>query len=252
LENFFENQDHISKPHHLFGHLRSRNLIAIAIYIEPQWHWFVSKSLRGKQKLQKKSKSHFGNMAGPSSVGTVGSAATPRIPMALQQVFMASQRGDDVEEIAAPKGNTGFRIFKRAWGAGRRQKKAKPMKAPTKSSLSSDRSNDSIETAADASRKAMQLNAQTEVSIFMALPNEIIRWNFSVLTLLWPGRNEKRKKNRPRLLLIRFSNPEGILPKSTAVWKVDTTVAPLLCSRPAMEVASVKLFVLLMPRFFDD
>jgi hypothetical protein len=112
-------------------------------------------------------------MAGPNSVGTAGTAnstagstATPRIPMALQQVFMASQRGDDVEKIAAPKGNIGFRIFQRA-GWGRRQKKAKPMKAPNKSSLSSDRSNGSRgETAADASRKAMQQNEKTEVSVF--------------------------------------------------------------------------------------
>ena len=120
-------------------------------------------------------------MAGPPSVGTVDSAATPRIPMALQQVFMASQRGDDVEEIAAPKGNIGFRIFKRAWGVGRRGGiKAKPMKAPTKSSMSGDRDNDSHETAADATRKAMKQNTQAEVSFHMALPNEIIRWNSSV------------------------------------------------------------------------
>jgi hypothetical protein len=126
-------------------------------------------------------------MAGPPSVGTVDSAATPRIPMALQQVFMASQRGEDVEKISAPKGNIGFRIFKRAWGVGRRGIKAKPMKAPTKSSLSSDRSNnDSLETAADATRKAMKENGKAEVSIFMALPDEIIRWNFSLLTLLRP------------------------------------------------------------------
>jgi hypothetical protein len=87
--------------------------------------------------------------------------------MALQQIFQASQRGEDVAKISAPKGNVGFRIFERA-GWGRRQKKAKPMKAPTKSSLSSDRSNASggRETAADASRKAMQQNTQTEVSIF--------------------------------------------------------------------------------------
>jgi hypothetical protein len=107
-------------------------------------------------------------MAGPSSVGsgTVGSGTIPRIPMALQQIFQASQRGEDVEKISAPKGNVGFRIFERA-GWGRRQKKAKPMKAPTKSSLSSDRSAPSRETAADASRKAMQQNGKAEVSIFL-------------------------------------------------------------------------------------
>jgi hypothetical protein len=158
------------------------------------------KALR-QQQLQKKSKSHFGNMAGPTSVSTAGSAAAPRIPMALQQVFMASQGGDDVEEIVAPKGNIGFRVFKRAWGVGRRIKKAKPMKAPSKSSLASDRSNgdNSTETAADATRKAMQKNVAVEVSISMALPHEITRWNLSLLTLLWPDRKKKRKKNRPRL-----------------------------------------------------
>ena len=97
-------------------------------------------------------------MSGPSS--------TPRIPEALQQIFMASQRGDDVEKIAAPKGNLGFRIFKRAWGVGRRGMKAKPVKAPIKSSMSSDRSRGSHETAADATRKAMKENDQAEVSTF--------------------------------------------------------------------------------------
>eukprot|EP00429_Kryptoperidinium_foliaceum_P030198 CAMPEP_0176147942 /NCGR_PEP_ID=MMETSP0120_2-20121206/75427_1 /TAXON_ID=160619 /ORGANISM="Kryptoperidinium foliaceum, Strain CCMP 1326" /LENGTH=33 /DNA_ID= /DNA_START= /DNA_END= /DNA_ORIENTATION= len=29
--------------------------------------------------------------------------ATPRIPLALQQIFLASQRGDDVEQIKAPE-----------------------------------------------------------------------------------------------------------------------------------------------------
>jgi hypothetical protein len=105
-------------------------------------------------------------MAGPSSVSTAGSTAAPRIPMALQQIFQASQGGADVEKIAAPKGNIAFRIFDRAGWGGRRQKKAKPMKAPAKSSLSSDRSGSSRDTAADASRKAMQKKAQAEVSIF--------------------------------------------------------------------------------------
>jgi hypothetical protein len=85
--------------------------------------------------------------------------------MALQQIFQASQRGENVESITAPTGNVGFRIFQRS-GWGRRQKKAKPMKAPGKSALSADRSTSSRETAADASRKAMQQNAKTEVSFF--------------------------------------------------------------------------------------
>lgn len=80
--------------------------------------------------------------------------ANPRIPLALQQIFMQSQRGEDVSKIEAPKNGMGFRIFRR-FGAGRKKPKQRPVKAPTTSSLHSERSHTSKETAADASRKAM-------------------------------------------------------------------------------------------------
>ncbi len=76
-----------------------------------------------------------------------------RIPLALQQIFLASQRGDDVEKLKPPE-KLGFRIFRRFAGQTRRAKQ-RPVKAPTTSSLHSERSATSKETAADASRKAM-------------------------------------------------------------------------------------------------
>ena len=47
------------------------------------------------------------------------SSPSPRIPLALQQIFIQSQRGDEVEKIAAPRGGIGFRMFKRAWNGFR-------------------------------------------------------------------------------------------------------------------------------------
>ena len=85
----------------------------------------------------------------------------PRIPLALQQIFLASQKGEDVEKIKPPEKGMGFRIFRRF--AGRRRAKMKPVKAPTTSSLHSERSNTSRETAADASRKAMSKTESTQV-----------------------------------------------------------------------------------------
>ena len=79
--------------------------------------------------------------------------ASPRIPLALQQIFLASQRGDDVEQLKPPE-RLGFRIFRRFAGQTRRSKQ-RPVKAPTTSSLHSERSVTSRETAADASRKAI-------------------------------------------------------------------------------------------------
>jgi hypothetical protein len=89
-------------------------------------------------------------------------AVNPRIPLALQQIFLQSQRGEDVAKIAAPKNGMGFRIFRR-FGAGRRKPKQRPVKAPTTSSLHSERSATSKETAADASRKAMSSNKKLAV-----------------------------------------------------------------------------------------
>jgi hypothetical protein len=77
----------------------------------------------------------------------------PRIPASLQNVFVASQQGEDVSRISAPINGTGFKIFKRGWG--KKQKKSRVVKAPTTSSLSSERS-ENRETAADASRKAIK------------------------------------------------------------------------------------------------
>lgn len=45
----------------------------------------------------------------------------PRVPFALQQVFLKSSGGEDVQKIKAPKNGLGFRIFKRK--AKRTQKK---------------------------------------------------------------------------------------------------------------------------------
>jgi hypothetical protein len=83
-----------------------------------------------------------------------------RVPSALQDIFTASQRGDDVSKIEAPSQGLGFQIFHRAWG-GKQKKKSKAIKAPTTSSLNSQRSGPSRETAADASRKAMKDKAKS-------------------------------------------------------------------------------------------
>jgi hypothetical protein len=88
-------------------------------------------------------------------VGESGNpSVNPRVPVSLQQIFTASQRGDDVSKIEAPSQGMGFKIFRRAWG--RKQKKSKAIKAPSTSSLNSERSGGTRETAADASRKAMK------------------------------------------------------------------------------------------------
>lgn len=97
-------------------------------------------------------------MVGPTATGN------PRIPLALQQIFLASQRGEDVEKIEAPKGGMGFRIFRRF--GGRYRGKQRPVKAPTTSSLHSERSETTRETAADASRRAISMknNDKKQVS----------------------------------------------------------------------------------------
>ena len=105
----------------------------------------------------------------------------PRVPVALQQIFIASQRGDDVQKIAPPKKGLGFTIFKRSWGGFKARRKA-PMKAPGRSSLSDDRSVSSMgsssnysssmasgsiaNTAADASRSVISKSGSVAVSSF--------------------------------------------------------------------------------------
>ena len=93
----------------------------------------------------------------------MSTAPSPRIPLALQQIFLQSLRGDDVSKIEAPKNGIGFRIFRRV-GVGRRKPKQRHVKAPTTSSLHSHRSESSKQTAADASRRAM-LNKKTEAQM---------------------------------------------------------------------------------------
>ena len=103
-------------------------------------------------------------MAGPT-------ASSPRIPAALQQIFLASQKGEDVNKISAPSNGIGFRIFRRGWGRNSNKKatqRPRIVKAPTTSSLSSDRSNrsGSKASAADASRKAMKEKNSTKAVSF--------------------------------------------------------------------------------------
>jgi len=78
-----------------------------------------------------------------------------RVPAALQQIFLQSQRGDNVEKISAPK-KLGFRVF------GRKGKQKgiqlggdSKRGAPSLSKLYLDRG-DGKETAASASRKAIR------------------------------------------------------------------------------------------------
>jgi coenzyme F420-reducing hydrogenase beta subunit len=104
-----------------------------------------------------------------------GPAGAPRIPLALQQVFVASQQGEEVTD--APKQGLGFKIFQRFGKKDKVQSmpksKSKPKKnvAPSSSSLNSERSGSTRATAADATRKAMkekQENGKTDflVSLF--------------------------------------------------------------------------------------
>jgi hypothetical protein len=93
-------------------------------------------------------------MVGQSDV----TSDNPRVPVSLQQIFTSSQRGDDVSKIDAPSQGLGFKIFRRAWGG--KQKKSKAIKAPSTSSLNSERSGSARVTAADASRKAMKDKAK--------------------------------------------------------------------------------------------
>jgi hypothetical protein len=102
-------------------------------------------------------------MAGPSSAPSSGN---PRIPVALQNIFEASQRGDDVNKLKAPTNGMGFRIFQRSWGG--KQKKSRAIKAPITSSLNTERSSSRRNTAADASRKAIEKRKKSQVSVSLS------------------------------------------------------------------------------------
>ena len=86
-----------------------------------------------------------------------------RIPAALQQVFVSSQGGGDVEKIAAPNQGIAFRIFKRSDKSGNKKAPKKTL-APTAQAQNpfaflSRRSRGP--TAAEATRKAMKKNVCT-------------------------------------------------------------------------------------------
>ena len=79
-------------------------------------------------------------------------SGSSRVPAALQQIFMQSQRGEDVEKIAPPP-SLGFKIFYR--GANKDKMKKKKLAAPDMNSLYKERAGKK-ETAATASRKAIK------------------------------------------------------------------------------------------------
>ena len=90
-----------------------------------------------------------------------------RIPDALQQIFVASQRGEDVTKISAPRNGLAMRTHNhRNHGSPKVVKpgKKRAMAAPKNSKLSTDRSVGSA--AADASRRAIKKkNAKKKVSL---------------------------------------------------------------------------------------
>lgn len=179
------------------------------------------------------------NMVGPTAT------STPRIPLALQQIFLASQRGEDVEKIEAPKGGMGFRIFRRF--GGRYRGKTRPVKAPTTSSLHSERSETTRETAADASRRAISMknNEKKQVSLHVSdaasldlTPLGGYLFPQSHLTSLsftfaLPIRLQISNHHKP--FWIELSKNVATRIRNTVAWRVDTTVAQLLCNRPVME-----------------
>jgi hypothetical protein len=91
---------------------------------------------------------------------------SPRIPAALRNIFVASQRGDDVDKLEAPTDGLGDRIFRRAFGG--KQKKSRAIKAPITSSLNTERSSSRRNTAADASRKAIEKRKKSKVSVSLS------------------------------------------------------------------------------------
>jgi hypothetical protein len=78
---------------------------------------------------------------------------TSRVPAALQQIFLQSQSGADVEKIAPPP-QLGFRIFYRS-SKDRQSKSKKSLKAPDVNSLYQERG-PKRDTAATASIKAIK------------------------------------------------------------------------------------------------
>lgn len=79
-------------------------------------------------------------------------SGSSRVPAALQQIFMQSQRGEDVEKIAPPP-SLGFRIFYR--GAKKDKASKAKLAPPNMSSLYKERGTKK-DTAATASRKAIK------------------------------------------------------------------------------------------------
>lgn len=95
---------------------------------------------------------------------------TSRVPAALQQIFMQSQRGEDVEKIAPPP-SLGFRIFYRGNNRPNPLKKKKSMQAPITSNLYQER-HGGKETAATASRRAIKArgdDGSMSVSLLLVL-----------------------------------------------------------------------------------
>jgi hypothetical protein len=113
-----------------------------------------------------------------------GNESSQRVPQILQNVFLSSQRGDDIAQIEAPSNGMGFKMFRRTWG--RKQKKVKAsMKAPSSSSLGSERSSitgmSRGETAADASRKAIKDKQKTEIQAPVSDTRVISLWPLLVV-----------------------------------------------------------------------
>ena len=108
---------------------------------------------------QTKQYQHNNNSTMTSSSAT----SSPRIPVALQEIFVASQSGQEIAAEKAPKNGIGFRMFKRSVGgtSSRRSHRSstRPARlvAPKPSSLQKERNDGkTVETAAEASRKAMK------------------------------------------------------------------------------------------------
>jgi hypothetical protein len=77
-----------------------------------------------------------------------------RVPAALQNIFLQSQAGGDVNKIAPPANKLGFRVFRRNNNNNNATNRASK-KAPDVNSLYAER-NGTKDTAATASRKAMK------------------------------------------------------------------------------------------------
>lgn len=99
---------------------------------------------------------------------TRGGGRMSRIPAALQNVFLQSQAGEDVEKIAAPV-RVGFRIFQRLDNRKNNNSSNsnnKKSKAPNVNSLYKER-NGTKDTAATASRKAIKERVDSTSSLLV-------------------------------------------------------------------------------------